>query len=68
MEVMIWLNHVGQYPVGSLVGTVKIWDVEWDFWYGTTSWEVFTFVSKHKERWCAESRDLFDFFDYLWAD
>ena len=31
-------------------------------------WEVFSFVSKTKNRWCVDNRNLFDFFELLWQE
>lgn len=70
VEVMIWMNHVAQYPIGSKVDSVNIWGMGWDLWRGTMSdgvatWDVFTFVNQ-QGIWGIDNQNLFDFFDLLW--
>lgn len=70
-EIMIWLNHVGQYPIGNYRETVNIWGMNWDLWYGWvessgTSWEVYSFVNQ-QGTWSINNANIYDFFDYLWA-
>ena len=34
VEIMIWINHVAQYPIGSQVDTVNIWGANWNVYRG----------------------------------
>ncbi|NUR90468.1 MAG: hypothetical protein HOY71_40870 [Nonomuraea sp.] len=44
-ELMIWLNHTGSVqPVGSRVGTVSLAGGTWDVWFGTSGWNVVSYV------------------------
>ena len=44
-ELMIWLNHAGRpQPVGSKVGTVNLAGGTWDVWYGSSGWNVVSYV------------------------
>lgn len=71
VEVMIWINHVKQYPIGSKVeGGVNIWGQSWDLWKGQMDngqkrWDVYSFVHT-SGTWAVNNQDLFAFFQYLW--
>jgi Glycosyl hydrolase family 12/Cellulose binding domain len=44
-ELMVWLNHTGSVqPVGSRVGTVSLAGGTWDVWFGTSGWNVISYV------------------------
>jgi hypothetical protein len=48
-EIMVWPWRKNQLPIGSKVGTVAMWNANWDLYRGNTSsgattWEVFTFI------------------------
>jgi hypothetical protein len=68
VEIMIWINHVTQNPIGSPVDTVNVWGQEWEIWRGGNpgGWEVFSFVNK-QNIWNVSNKNLFDFFDVLWS-
>lgn len=66
-EVMIWLNHAEQYALGSYRETVNIWGMNWDLFVGEASdWTCYSFVNQGNT-WDVENVNLYDFFDYLWA-
>lgn len=67
-EVMIWMNHVHQYPLGSFMETINIWGQNFDVWAhfgGSPAWNVFTFVQQ-QNTWSFNNVNLFPFFNYLW--
>lgn len=44
-ELMVWLNHTGSIqPIGSKVGTATIAGATWDVWYGSSGWNVISYV------------------------
>jgi len=44
-ELMVWLNHTGSIqPIGSKVGTASIAGATWDVWFGTSGWNVISYV------------------------
>jgi chitodextrinase len=44
-ELMVWLNHTGTVqPVGSRVATVNLAGGTWDVWFGTSGWNVVSYV------------------------
>ncbi|MEZ0166359.1 cellulose binding domain-containing protein [Kineococcus sp. LSe6-4] len=44
-EVMVWLNHAGRpQPIGREVATVALAGATWDVWFGTTGWNVVSYV------------------------
>jgi hypothetical protein len=44
-ELMVWLNHTGSVqPVGSKVGAVSLAGASWDVWYGSSGWNVISYV------------------------
>ena len=70
VEIMIWINHVAQYPIGSKTETVDMWGAQWDLWRGTMSsgghtWDVFSFVKKY-DTWSINNQNIYDFIGYLW--
>jgi hypothetical protein len=73
VEVMIWLNHVNQYPIGSPIDTMQAWGHSWAVWRGGMndgqghSWDVFSFVCQ-QNIWQIDSVDIGEFFNYLWAE
>ena len=67
-EVMIWMNHIHQRPLGFFIETIYIWGKPFDlyaYWGTSTKWKVFTFIQK-QQTWAFLNSDLFDFFKYLW--
>lgn len=69
-EVMVWLNHMNQMPIGwdNKIDTVNIWGKNFDLFQGKNSigGDVFTFINQSND-WRVDNVNLFDFFDYLWA-
>jgi hypothetical protein len=65
VEVMIWLNHVAQYPIGQKVDNINVWGENWDVWRGNIGWDVFSFVNT-KGIWEVNNVNIMDFFEYLW--
>jgi hypothetical protein len=44
-ELMVWLNHTGSIqPIGSKVGTANVAGATWDVWYGSSGWNVISYV------------------------
>jgi cellulase/cellobiase CelA1 len=44
-EIMIWINHLGPpQPVGSKVATVSLAGATWDVWFGSSGWNVISYV------------------------
>ena len=67
-EVMIWMNHVRQYPLGNYVETINMWGSQYDVYAhfgGNPNWNVFTFINK-QNTWNWSNQDIFQFFNYLW--
>jgi hypothetical protein len=46
IEVMIWVDNHGQYPMGTVVGHAKIFGQRFAVWHGSTT---FTFALNHNE-------------------
>ena len=68
VEVMVWMNHVHQGPLGSYVETVNLAGSTYDlyaYWGGSPAWKVFSFIQKNGT-WSYNNIDVFSFFNYLW--
>ena len=67
-EVMIWINHLYNNPLGSYIETIAIWNSEFEahaYWGGAYAWNAFSFVQK-QNTWSFNNINLFEFFNYLW--
>jgi Glycosyl hydrolase family 12 len=68
-EVMVWMNSINQYPLGSYVETINLWGGQFDVYAhfgGNPAWNVFSFLQK-QGTWSFNNQNLFDFFYYLWV-
>jgi hypothetical protein len=46
-ELMVWMDHQGPIqPVGAEVGTARLAGATWDVWFGTTGWNVVTYIRR----------------------
>lgn len=67
-EVMIWMNHLHQYPLGSYVETINMIGSQFDvyaYWGGSPAWRVFSFIQK-QNTWSFNNVNIYGFFQYLW--
>lgn len=61
LEVMIWLNHASQHPIGQKVDSINVWGENWDVYRGNVGWDVISFVNT-KCIWEVNNQNIGDFF------
>ena len=67
-EIMIWMNHVNQSPLGVYIETITVWNSSFDvyaYFAISPAWSTFSFVQQ-QHTWSFNNVNLFPFFDYLW--